>query len=88
MTESEKIEIKAALNGYSDLLYNQLVASIETAEATLPAELDQNERHKIITNLIKSVFETQQATLKKGFDEVQAKLKDKSFMEELHGRKS
>ena len=83
MTDSEKIEIKTALNSYTDLLYNQLVAAIEAAEVELPGDIDENQRHLMITNLIKSTFENQQAVIKKGFDEVNEKLKDKDFINKL-----
>jgi len=83
MTDSEKIEIKTALNSYTDLLYNQLVAAIEAAEVELPGDIDDNQRHMMITNLIKSTFENQQAVIKKGFDEVNEKLKDKDFINKL-----
>lgn len=90
MTEAEKIEVKAALNSYCDLLYNQLVTSIEAAEAELPGDIDDNQRHMMVTNIIKSTFENQQAVIKKGFDEVNEKLKDKDFInkvrEDLNGR--
>lgn len=83
MTDSEKIEIKTALNSYTDLLYNQLVTAIEAAEVELPGDIDENQRHLMITNLIKSTFENQQAVIKKGFDEVNEKLKDKDFINKL-----
>lgn len=80
MTETEKIELKAALNVTTDLLYNKFVESIEFAEATLPAETPDAEKHAIITNLIKSVFEAQQKTFTNGFNEVQEKIKDPDFI--------
>ena len=83
MTDSEKIEIKTALNSYTDLLYNQLVTAIEAAEVELPGDIDDNQRHLMITSLIKSTFENQQAVIKKGFDEVNEKLKDKDFINKL-----
>lgn len=85
MTEAEKIEVKAALNTITDLLYNKFVESIELAEATLPAETPDTEKHAIITNLIKSVFEAQQKTFTNGFTEVQEKIKDPDFINKARG---
>ena len=80
MTDSMKKELRDGFNKLCDNLYNISVKSFEMVEKDMPAELTEEQKMQIFSNVFSACLETQKKLLDATTADVESKLKDKEFM--------
>ena len=83
MTDVMKQQLRKQVEQLTDSMFTATVDAYELVEKSMPSSLTDEQKQEVFTQIFNTCFETQRKLLEATMSDVNSKVKDKSFMDNI-----